>query len=109
MCGWALWHWKVRAILYRLIGISISKCSAIHSGCFLSGNHLMIGDNSYINRRCTIDCKHGNVLIGNNVGVAFDVKMYTTEHNYENPNKRTGFVSGADIIIKDGCWIGGAV
>ena len=30
----------------------------------------------------------------------------TTNHDYSDGNKRTGKVSGADIVIEDGCWIG---
>lgn len=51
----------------------------------------------------------GIISIGNNVGVAYRCQLLTTNHDYSDGNKRTGKVSGADIVIEDGCWIGAGV
>lgn len=107
ICSWSIWHWRIRKVFYKLVGISIGRNSSIHSGCVITGKRLYVGENSYINRRCMIDCKHGNITIGNYVGVAYDVKLYTTNHEYSVASKRTGKVKGDDIVIKDGSWIGG--
>lgn len=109
ICSWSIWHWRIRRILYGVSGISISKNSSIHSGCFLSGNKFILGEHSYVNRNCSFDCNNASIKIGNYVGIAFDVRMYTTNHDYSCSKKRTGVVTGNEIIIRDGAWIGGGV
>lgn len=102
-----IWNYRIRTLFYNSYGMKIGKSSAIHSGCFFSGKNFEMGNGSYLNRNCLIDCAHGKVSIGNNVGIAFDVSIYTTQHDYGNPEKRTGAVRGDDVIIGDGVWIGG--
>lgn len=102
-----IWHYKIRTLFYKLYGMEIGNHSAIHSGCFFSGKNFAIGNGSYLNRNCLVDCAHGKVSIGNNVGIAFNVSIYTTQHDYSNPAKRTGPVCGKDVVIGDGVWIGG--
>lgn len=96
----------IREYMYRLIGIKMGKNSAIHAKCYVSGKNITIGNHSYLNKECIIDACHGRISIGNNVGVAYRCQLLTTNHDYSDGNKRTGKVSGADIVIEDGCWIG---
>lgn len=84
----------------------MGKNSAIHAKCYVSGKNITIGNHSYLNKECIIDACHGRISIGNNVGVAYRCQLLTTNHDYSDGNKRTGKVSGADIVIEDGCWIG---
>ena len=98
--------YKIREYMYRLIGIKMGKNSAIHAKCYVSGKNITIGNHSYLNKECIIDACHGRISIGNNVGVAYRCQLLTTNHDYSDGNKRTGKVSGADIVIEDGCWIG---
>lgn len=56
-----------------------------------------------------IDACHGSVFIGDNVGIAYRCQFLTTNHDYTDSNKRTGKVTGADIVIEDGCWIGSII
>ena len=108
ICSSTIWHWRVRKILYKIAGMEIGK-AAIHSGCYFSGNKLSIGNGSYINRRGSFDCINGKIYIGNNVGIAHNVQIYTTNHDYSTPTKRTGKVISSDVHINDGAWIGGGV
>ena len=98
--------YKIREYMYRVIGIKMGKNSAIHAKCYVSGKNITIGNHSYLNKECVIDACHGRISIGNNVGVAYRCQLLTTNHDYSDGNKRTGKVSGADIVIEDGCWIG---
>lgn len=107
ICSYPVWHWRLRRILYSLIGISIPKTSSIHSGCFFSGNRISVGEYSYVNKNCFLDCSNADITIGNYVGIAFNVKMYTTNHDYTSAKKRTGSIIGKKIVIEDGAWIGG--
>ena len=75
-------------------------------GGYFTGSKFSMGENSYVNRRCLVDCAHEAVEIGNNVGIAYNVSIYTTNHNMQNPNKRTGDVIGQPVKINDGAWIG---
>ena len=104
-----IWHYKIRTLLYRGCGMKIEKNSAIHDGCFFTGKKLTLGNKSYINCNCFFDCNHAEVRIGNNVGIAYNVSVYTTQHDYNNPKKRTGTVFGRAVTIGDGCWISGNV
>ena len=102
--------YKIRGYMYKLLGIKIGRNSAIHAKCYMSGKNIEIGNHSYLNKECLIDACHGTVLIGNNVGIAYRCQLLTTNHDYSNPNKRTGKVSGSNVVVEDGCWIGsGAV
>lgn len=101
--------YKVRKYLYKLIGIKIGKSSAVHAKCYISGKNISIGNHTYLNKECLIDAYHGSVTIGNNVGIAYRCQLLTTNHNYNNSNKRTGIVNGSNIFIEDGCWIGAGV
>lgn len=75
--------------------------------CYISGNKLTIGHNSYVNRNCILDCSNASISIGVNVGIGYNCRFFTTNHDYSNPLKRTGNVYGDDIFIGNGCWIGG--
>lgn len=106
ICSASIWHWRIRRLLYNFVGMRIGN-AAIHCDCYFSGKKFAIGNGSYINRQCSFDCNNGEIIIGSNVGIACNVKMYTTNHDYSSPEKRTGNVIGRSIIIRDGVWIGG--
>lgn len=90
-----------------MLGMHLEKGSAIHMSCYISGNKLALGQNSYINRSCILDCAKASINIGENVGIGYNCCFFTTSHNYSNPGKRTGNALGGDIVVGDGCWIGG--
>ena len=106
-CSSSLIGYRTRRILLRLVGMKLAQQTAIHKGCYISGNNLVLEKGSYINRNCVIDCAHAPVVIGENVGIGFNCSFLTTNHNYSNPLKRTGKVDGKKIEIKAGAWIGG--
>ena len=108
ICSSSIWHWRIRRILYNIIGMKINK-AAIHCDCFFTGTKFSIGNGSYVNRRCTFDCQHASISIGERVGIAFNVQMYTTNHDYSSAKKRTGKAYGKNIVIHDGVWIGSDV
>lgn len=74
--------------------------------CIMLSNKLTLGQHSYINRRCLIDNGQAMITIGENVAVACDVSLLTTNHDYDNPLRRAGKVNGQPITIEHGCWIG---
>ncbi len=107
ICASRMILFPIRNFLLKLGKIEIGKNSAIHSGCYISGQKLKLGNASYINRNCLIDANHAQIVIGDNVGVGYGSIFLTTCHDYNNPDKRTGNVYGKPIVIKDGVWVGG--
>lgn len=99
--------YRIRGKILNWSGCNIVKKSAIHSGCFLTGNKLKLGEGSYINRDCYLDCKYGEIRIEENVGIGPRVQIYTTNHDYNDSSKRTGVVFSEMVTISKGVWIGG--
>lgn len=69
----------------KLIGINIGKMSYIHTPVKLFGfGRISIGRNSTINPRAYLD-NRGMIVVGNNVSIAHDCKIYTAGHNIDDP------------------------
>lgn len=106
-CGSSIIGYRARKIFLRLVGVKLDSHTAIHMHCNISGRKLILQEGSYINRNCTIDCANAYVEIGSNVGIGFNCCLFTTNHDYSTPTKRTGSARGKSIKIGDGAWIGG--
>lgn len=52
---------------------------------------------------------NGSVIIGNNVDIAPNVCFFTGGHEIGEAQRRAGKGLRYEIIIKNGCWIGGSV
>lgn len=92
----------LRKYYLKLYGIRIGKHSSIHRYCkFFHIGKILIGNNSVINFGCYLDNRRG-IIIGNNVGIAHNTKIYTLGHNIESPKFET---KGAPVIIKDNVFI----
>lgn len=100
----------LRKYIYKKLGYKIGKGSMIYSQCFCgvgngSKGKLTLGDNSYINYRCFLDLGD-DIIIGNNVAVAFGCTFINSSHEIGEESQRAGIGKTAKIIIEDGCWIG---
>jgi acetyltransferase-like isoleucine patch superfamily enzyme len=120
--------WKPKSIikrywqkLYRLYAIRDNVIFGndlyLGIGTILSApNHLILGNNIYIGKYCTIEC---DGQIGNNVVIANQVGLIGRwDHNYREIGKSireaswigeenyTGIGKGLEIIIEDDVWIG---
>lgn len=74
----------------------------------VSGGVLTIGTNCAINRYCIFIARK-NIQIGNNVIFGPNVLIFDHDHKFSfNSVERDEFSLG-DIVIDDGCWIGGNV
>ncbi len=84
----------------RMFGLKFS--GVIHRGCkFFHLGKFIIGKNSVINFGCYLDNRRG-IIIGSNVGIAHNTKIYTLGHDVNDPCFRT---KGAPVIIKDNAFI----
>lgn len=92
----------LRKIYLRLFGIRMGKGSCIHRGCrFFHVGKLSIGQNSVVNFGCYLDNRRG-ITIGNNVGIAHNVKIYTLGHNIDSPEFET---KGKPVCVEDGAFV----
>lgn len=86
----------------RLYGVKINKGSCIHRCCrFFHVGKLSIGKNSVVNFGCYLDNRRG-ITIGNNVGLAHNVKIYTLGHNIDSPQFET---KGKPVVIENDVFV----
>lgn len=95
---------SIRRLVMNLLGCKIN--GTIHGHCYIASSKLIIGKRSYINRNCCLDNANANIIIGDGCAIAFNTTILTTNHIYDNPQKRSGRVVGSPVIIEDGSWIG---
>lgn len=92
----------LRKYYLRLFGLRIGKGSSIHRCCkFFHVGNLSIGKNSVVNFGCYLDNRRG-ITIGDNVGLAHNVKVYTLGHNIDSPEFET---KGKPVVIEDGAFV----
>lgn len=91
-------HW----FLGRFCQVKIGRDSSIAMGCFVTGYHISIGNNTVVNRYTYLD---GRVplTIGNNVNISHYTLIQTLTHDPQNPD----FVCLCKpVVIEDHVWIG---
>jgi len=88
--------------LRRLLRIGVGRKTAIHMGCFVTGNNITIGSNSVINRSTYLDGRTG-LSIGNNVSIAPHVYIISLDHDPQSPSFAT---VNKPVVIEDYVWIG---
>lgn len=92
----------LRKFYLRMFGVKIGRGSCVHRGCrFFHVGKLIIGENSVVNFGCYLDNRRG-ITIGNNVGLAHNVKVYTLGHNIDSPQFET---KGRPVVIEDGVFV----
>ena len=81
------------------------KARANFSISLSDGGKLLIGDNVFFNRGCSINCRK-EVLIGDNCIFGENVLVYDHDHCFDcNSGLKEGYVC-RKIVIGEGCWIG---
>ena len=92
----------IRKLYLKCFAIKIGSNSYIHRYCkFFHVGKFIMGKYSVINFGCYLDNRRG-IMIGNNVGIAHDTKIYTLGHNVNSPLFET---KGAPVIIEDDVFI----
>lgn len=86
----------------RLFGIKIAAKSSIHRGCrFFHVGNVSIGENSCINFGCYLDNRR-KIIVGDNVGIAHNTKIYTLGHDVDSPTFET---KGREVVIEDNVFV----
>ena len=94
----------VRVFVLNIIGAKVH--GAIHAKCILLSHRINLGKGSFINRRSLLDNGNAWITIGNNVAIGCNVSLLTTNHMYNDGNRRGGQISPKTVIIEDAMWIG---
>ena len=93
--------------IYNSLGYAIHKTSRVYPQCFCGAGKgkLKVGANSYINYRVFLDLGN-DIVIGNNVSIAFNCTFINSTHEIGDDNQRAGLGVTKKIIEEDGCRIG---
>jgi galactoside O-acetyltransferase len=96
----------------RIVGnpkrIKIGKNFKIWQNCILSvkNGEIIFGDNGLLGIGSIINASQGKVIIGNNVAIAPNVKIFSYSHHYDVGKNSTECYKIADVIIEDNVLIG---
>lgn len=92
--------------LRKILKIQIGEKTAVHMGCFFSGNHIRIGNNTVIARDCYFDGRAGLIDIKDNVSIAPEAYILTMSHEVNSPTFDTVVKS---VTLEDYVWVGARV
>lgn len=104
-------HWlgcipsqRVRRILLKhLFRAQIGRNVILYGGFEIrSPRKLVIGDNTAIGHRATLDAR-GGLIVGRNVNFSSEVMIWTAQHDYRDPQFGTAFNR---VTIGDYAWLG---
>ena len=105
---------KIREIRYLIYKKRLKSCGdkvTICSGTRIHvAKNLIIGDNVRIGEKSRLSAI-GGITIGNNVSLGPEVLIWTSNHNYENPEKLPYDEKSKlkPVKIEDNVWIGARV
>jgi len=97
-------YWVRRFYLGRVLRYGISPAASIHSGCWVTGFHLSIGDHSVINRNCRLDAR-GGITIGANVSISPECYLISASHD-PHSSSFAGSSKPMAVTIHDYAWLG---
>lgn len=78
----------IRVFVLNRLGAKIK--GSLHAKSIILSHRLRLGKGSYINRHCIIDNGKEWITIGDNVAVACNVSILTSNHQYTDKNRRGG-------------------
>jgi maltose O-acetyltransferase len=91
----------------------LSIFAKLSNGCFIAykcdirfPKRLSIGKNSVVNKCCTLDCRGGDIVIGDNVDIAQETNIWTLEHDVSSNIHGT---KGGGVEIEHHVWIASRV
>lgn len=95
--------WILRKVCYQLAGLRIGGGSKIHMWArFFAPGGIKIGQGSLIGDHVFLDGR-GGLTIGNNVDIASQVLIYTSEHDVQSEDMRP---VEEPVVIEDYVFVG---
>ena len=102
MVGYVPSH-RVRNVVYRSMGVKLPKSSSIHwRARFFDPQGLTVGEHTTIGNDGFFDARD-RISIGSSVNIAAEVRIYTREHDIDDPLFAE---KGGSVIIEDYVYIG---
>jgi len=99
-------HTLRHAVYRQIFRISVPRDSIIYCGArFFDPWGIKIGHHSIIGNHAFLDGRFG-LYIGNNVNIAGEVRIYTMDHDIDDPDFSG---RGAPVVIQDWVYIGSRV
>ncbi|HZK80332.1 MAG TPA: acyltransferase [Humisphaera sp.] len=94
---------RFRRFIYRRFGVQLASTSSLHwRARFFSPERLIVGEYCTLGNDAFFDARDG-ITIGACVNIAAEVRIYTREHDIDDPN----FAEiGGPVIIEDYAYIG---
>ena len=102
MTGYVPSH-TIRNFVYRSMGVRLARNSSIHwRARFFDPQGLSVGEHTTIGNDGFFDAREG-IAIGSCVNVAAEVRIYTREHDIDDPFFAE---TGGAVVIEDFAYIG---
>ncbi|WP_373427028.1 DapH/DapD/GlmU-related protein [Pseudarthrobacter siccitolerans] len=95
---------RLRRALLREAGVSVGD-SMILDGVHITGDHLSLSDDVFINAGCYLDAR-APVTFERSVNVGMRAQFLTSTHRIGPSSKRAGLVDFRPIRIGEGAWVG---
>jgi putative colanic acid biosynthesis acetyltransferase WcaF len=94
---------RIRRLIYSKSNLYFPVSSSIHwQSRFFVPSKLSIGDNCILGNNGFYDAREG-IIIGRNVNIAAEVRIYTREHDIDCPDFSE---TGGPVVIEDYVYIG---
>jgi maltose O-acetyltransferase len=90
------------AYLRQILRIRIGAGAAVHSGCFVTGNKIVIGERSVINRGCYLDGR-GGLEIGSDASISPGCCLISLTHDVQDPRFEA---VAKPVRIGNRAWLG---
>ena len=99
---------RIRNFVYRRIFlVDIGENTIIYYGAFIRlGSSLKIGTGTIVGDCCMLDARSGGIVIGDNVNIGTDVKLWTSSHDVNDPYFASTSKCIGPIKIGNRAWLG---
>lgn len=98
----------LRRYLLVAQGFQVAASARVTSSVNFMVGSLAIGDETFVGHRLQVyGGRSSTVMIGAACDIGPDVCILAGTHELAGPSRRAGVGVGTDVVIEDGCWIGG--
>lgn len=101
---------RIRNYIYKnILSVTMQPNTVIYFNTEIRASwNLKIGNGSIIGDSCILDARNG-ISIGNNVNISSEVRIWTEQHDYQDPMFNCNSTPDFQVTIKDYAWIGSNV
>lgn len=101
---------RIRNYIYKnILSVTMHPNTVIYFNTEIRASwNLKIGNGSIIGDSCILDARNG-ITIGENVNISSEVRIWTEQHDYQDPMFNCNSNANFHVNIKDYAWIGSNV